>query len=180
MSGIIIEKEIVNLIKREVAKASAEKLRGIAEDAFEDSYEFILCDSMGCELDEIPVKLRGRLIKNNSSNFTDSDLVFSDLTEAVEHFLYTVSINLVEEFAENYSDDDNYDIEDNDLHRELMDIYAASVTWCDFEFNRESDRLTVTTYNFLDFKVQIDFEISRMNEREYICDLLIAKLKEVQ
>lgn len=180
MEAIIIDKEIVNLIKKEISTISTEELNDIVSDSFENSYEFILCDSIDCTLDEVPNILRNRLIKENSKHFIDSDLKFSDLTEAIEHFLYNVSIRIVEEHANNYlEDDDNYDIEDNELYIDLMNIYDASINWCSFDFNRDEDKLTIITHNFLNFEMQIDFEIARMNEKEYVCDVLIAKLKEV-
>lgn len=178
MSGIIIEKRLMDLVKSEVKKASIGDLNYAANESFEGAYEFILCESMDCELIEVPEKLRERFIENDDLIFTDSDLIFADLTEAIELSLYKTVIYLVEELADNYSEDDSYDIEDNELYVELMDIYSASVTWCDFEFDRERDTLKITTYNFLDYKVSMELEISRMNQKEYILGLLIDKVKE--
>lgn len=179
MSGIIIEKRLMDLLKREVTNASLQKLHYAALEGFEGAYEFILCESMDCELIEVPAKLRERLVEHNISNFTDSDLKFSDLTEAIELSLYKTMIYLVEELASNYSEDDSYDIEENELYIELMDIFSASVTWCDFEFDIERDVLRLTTYNFLDYKVSMELEISRMNDKNYIRNILINSIKEV-
>ena len=178
MSGIIIEKRLMDLVKSEVKKASIGDLNYAANEGFEGAYKFILCESMDCELIEVPEKIRKRFIENDDSFFTDSDLIFADLTEAIELSLYKTVIYLVEELAENYSEDNDYDIEENELYIELMDIYSAYVTWCDFKFDRERDTLSITTYNFLDYKVSMELEISRMNDKNYICNLLINSIQK--
>lgn len=179
MSVIVIEKNLVDLIKTEINTEKALMLNDVAVYAFENSYQFVLCDSMACEPEEIPEKLRKRLIEHSLVNFKDSDLAFSDLTATIEYFFYEASAKLIEEFADNYLEDDAYDIEDNNLHIELMDMYSDSKNLCNFKFDKERDTLSLTTYNFLDLEVNIEFEISRMNEKEYICNLLISKLTEI-
>lgn len=179
MSVIVIEENLVDLIKTQINAEKVVMLNDVAIDAFENSYEFILCDNMACEPEEIPEKLRERLLQHSLTNFTDSDLAFSDLTATIEYFFYEASAKLIEEFADNYLEDDTYNIEDNNLHIELMDLYSNSKIPCDFSFNSEKDTLNIITYNFFNLKVAIEFKISRMNEKEYICDLLISKLKEV-
>lgn len=179
MTGIQLNKEVIQLIKERLNLTSTEDLKEIGIDAYENSYEFLLCESMDCEEEEIADKIRERLIEKGENIFTDSDLEFSDLSESIELFLYKVSIDLIEDLADNYSEDDDYDMESNSLGIELMEVYASSATWCDFIFNRNEDTLTVNTTNYLDFNVQITFDLSRMSEKEYVTDILLNELKRI-
>lgn len=180
MNTVLADKKVIELIKKGFSEASNDFLKNILEDVFENSYEFILCDSNCCELEELPTVIGNRLEEKNESSFIDSELEFSDLTDSIEHSIYKALAFIVEKYDESYSEDIEYDMEeDNQLCRTLIDIYAASCIWADFRFDKESDMVAFTTYNILGTPVIFKFDIAHMGDKEYICEVLATSIQNL-
>lgn len=177
-----LRKELLDMIKKGYLEADEQKLKTIALDVYNDDFDFILFNDYECNREDVVNIIREKAI-NHSSNgrFVDSDLNFSDLTEALEYSIYKLAFNLIESYDSSFDvNNDDYNAEeDNSLYKELIDDYAARCIWCDLEYNQVSDYLLISTNNIFGIRVDAKVKLSELANKKVICDLLLSILDDI-
>ena len=176
----ILERETLQMIKRGFLNSTVENLLTIVNECFENSYDSILDESNPTYRENFQYTFRQRLLQQkNHESFVDSDLNFDDLTDAIENSIYMIAFYLIEENDINYSDNDDYTIEDNTLYKKLIDDYSMRAVWNNLSYNKETDILTINTSNIFGINTSIDIMIFKINDKGYISNLLLMTFKKI-
>lgn len=177
----ILRKELLEKIKEQFTHCSKEDLVEIVEGVLDNDFEFILCDSNDCEIDDLGDIFSKRLsVISNKGRYTDSNLDFSDLTEAYEYSMYKIAFALIETIDSRYSEDDCYCAEDdNELYKELLEDYAQRCIWCDLEYVESSNCLNTYTTNVFGIKSSITLDLNKFYNRECTRDAMITSFENL-
>lgn len=177
-----LRKEMLEMIKKGYLKADEQRLKTIALDVYEDDFSFILFDAYECEGEDLVNVIRNMIINRApEGRFTDSDLDFTVLTEALEYSIYKIAFALIESYDPSFDINNvNYDVEkDNSLYRELIDDYSARCIWCDLEYNKDNDFLIISTNNIFGINVEAKLKLSELTDKLIMRDLLLSVLKDI-